>query len=69
MWRQQIGDALAGRMRILADELVVTRAALIPVMPLDRAVLDPAYRHLSSALTSMESALHHLDCWQRGAEE
>lgn len=66
MWRQSTGDALVGRLHALAEDLAIARAALVVVTPIDREVLAPAAHHLSTALSSVESAAHLLDVWQRG---
>lgn len=66
MWRQSTGDALVGRLHALAEDLAIARAALVVVTPIDREVLSPAAHHLSTALSSVESAAHLLDVWQRG---
>lgn len=69
MWRQSAGDAIAARLRVLTDELLVVRTAVIPIMPLDRAVFDPISRYLTSAHRSLEEASHLFDCWQQGIEQ
>lgn len=69
MWRQSAGDAIAARLRVLTDELLVVRTAVIPIVPLDRAVFDPLHRHLTSAHRSCWEASHLFDCWQQGIEQ
>lgn len=66
MWRQQTGDAIAARLRLLSDEVAVTRAALIPITALDREVLGAALVYLADALSAVEAAVHELDTWQQG---
>lgn len=66
MWRQSTGDALVGRLRLLAEDLTLARAALVVVAPIDREVLAPAAHHVSDALSAVESAVHLLDVWQQG---